>query len=79
MDEIPAALKVAVTVAFAVSATLHALVPLHPPDHPAKVDPDAAVAVSATEVPLGKVAVQVCPQLMPAGLLVTVPVPVPEV
>jgi hypothetical protein len=33
--------------------------------------------VRVTEVPLESVTLQVAPQLMPAGLLVTVPVPVP--
>ena len=53
-------------------------VPLHPPPlHPAKVDPAAAVAVKVTELPVGNGALHVLPQLMPAGLLVTVPVPPP--
>ena len=47
------------------------------PLHPAKVDPDAGVAVKATTAPLLKLAEQVVPQLMPAGELVTVPLPVP--
>ena len=48
--------------------------------HPAKVDPVCAAAVSVTTVPVEKVEVserQAAPQLIPAGLLVTVPVPVP--
>ena len=45
--------------------------------HPAKVEPDAGVAVKATTVPLLKFAEHVVPQLMPAGELVTVPLPVP--
>ena len=53
-------------------------VPLHPPPlQPAKIDPADAVAVSVTELPVGNEALQVFPQLMPAGLLVTVPVPPP--
>ena len=48
-------------------------VPLHPPN----VDPAAGVAVNVTEVPLGKVRLQVAPQSIPAGLLVTVPSPTP--
>jgi hypothetical protein len=47
------------------------------PDQPAKLDPEAGVAVRATAVPLLSVAEQLLPQLMPAGLLVTVPLPVP--
>jgi hypothetical protein len=57
---------------------VQALVPLHPPPlHPAKVEFAPAVAVSVTDVPELKFAWQVCPQLMPEGLLVTLPVPVP--
>ncbi len=51
--------------------------PLQPPLQPAKVDPPVAVAVSMTELPLVKFALQVPPQLIPAGALLTVPVPVP--
>ena len=47
------------------------------PLQPAKIDPAAAVAVRATALPLLKVAEQVLPQLIPAGELVTVPLPVP--
>ena len=56
---------------------MHVDVPLQAPDQPANVEPDAAVAVSLTDVPLANLALQVDPQLMPDGLLVTVPVPVP--
>src|SRR2546428_11284781 len=48
-----------------------------PPLQPVKVEPAAGVAVSVTAVPLVKLAEQVAPQLMPAGELVTVPLPVP--
>jgi hypothetical protein len=47
------------------------------PLQPAKVEPEAGVAVSVTVVPLLNAAEQVLPQLIPAGLLVTVPFPVP--
>ncbi len=47
------------------------------PDHPAKVEPEAGVALSVTVVPLLRVVEQVLPQLIPAGLLVIVPPPVP--
>ncbi len=71
-------MNVAVTVVVAVSVTAQESVPPQPPPlHPAKVEPVAGVAVSVTSVPLAKVAEQVVPQLMPAGLLVTVPLPVP--
>ena len=47
------------------------------PLQPAKVEPEAGVAVRVTTVPLLKFEEQVEPQLMPAGELVTVPLPVP--
>jgi hypothetical protein len=47
------------------------------PNQPANVDPEAAVAVNVTAVPLLRVVEQELPQLIPVGLLVTVPVPVP--
>jgi len=52
-------------------------VPEQAPDQPAKTEPEAAVAVKVTEVPVVKEALQVVPQLIPEGLLVTVPEPVP--
>ena len=67
----------AVTVAAAVIGTVQVPVPGHPvtPLQPVKVEPGAAVAVRVTEVL--KLAEQVKPQLIPAGALVTVPLPVP--
>ena len=64
-------LKVAVHVLLAsmVTAPLAQPVPLQP----AKVEPAEAVAIKVTRVPLLKVAEQVLPQLMPVGVLVTVP------
>lgn len=53
-------------------------VPEQAPDHPAKIELVPALAVSVMDVPTLKLALHVCPQLMPAGALVTVPVPVPE-
>jgi hypothetical protein len=50
-------------------------VPEHAPPQPAKVWPAPAVADSETVVPWLKLAEQVPPQLMPAGLEVTVPSP----
>src|SRR5438552_10027421 len=71
--------KVAVTVVAAESVTTHVPVPLQPPPlQPVKVEPAAGVAVSVTAVPLAKLAEQVAPQVIPAGELVTVPLPVPD-
>ena len=49
----------------------------HAPDQPVNVEPGAGLAMSVTLVPETKVALQVLPQSMPAGPLVTVPLPVP--
>ena len=58
--------------------TVHGPVPEHaPPDHPVKIDPTLGVEVNVTGVPWTYVSEQRGPQLMPAGELVTVPVPVP--
>jgi hypothetical protein len=71
-------LKVAVTVVLAVTVMTHVPVPEQPPPlHPAKTEPLAALGVRVTEVPLLKEAEHVLAQLIPAGLLVTVPAPVP--
>jgi hypothetical protein len=61
----------------AVIDTTQAPVPLHAPVQPANVEPAAAVAVSVTDVLLLKLAEHIVPQLMPAGELVTLPLPVP--
>ena len=73
----PAAVKVADTDWLLESVSWHED-PVHAPPKPANWKPVPAVAVSATEVPEGKLAVQVVGQLIPAGALVTVPVPVTE-
>jgi hypothetical protein len=70
-------LKFAITDVFCINVTLHTAVPLQAPDQPAKKEFAAGEAVSATWVPLEKLAVQAWPQLMPAGLLLTVPPPPP--
>ena len=77
-DTFVCALNVAVTEVLAAIVTPHVPVPVHPPDQPVKTDPDSAAAVSVIALPLKKVALHVWPQLMPAGLLVTVPPPGPE-
>jgi hypothetical protein len=47
------------------------------PVQPLKIDPAAGVAVKATTAPEENAALHVAPQLIPAGLLVTVPLPLP--
>jgi hypothetical protein len=56
--------------------TVHAAVPLHAPAQPAKLQPAAGAAIRLTFVPTAKFALQTLPQLMPAGELVTVPLPI---
>src|SRR5579864_6314695 len=73
----PPVLKVAVTDLAAVMVTEHVPVPVQAPLHPANVEPDAGEAVSVTAVPLLKFALHVLGQLIPVGLLVTFPLPVP--
>ena len=64
----------AVTLRTALIVTTHCAVPLQPPpDHPVKLDPAPAVAVRVTWVPCWKLAEQVAPQLIPEGLLETLP------
>jgi hypothetical protein len=72
------AVKVAVTVVAAFTVAIHVPVPEQPlPLQPVKVEPAAGVAVKVTAVPIVKGVEQVAPQEIPAGELVTVPVPVP--
>lgn len=75
-----AVLKVAVTaVAEVPTLTVQVPVPLQPPPlQPAKTEAtEFGVAVRTTDDPLSKLAVQVVPQLMPTGELVTLPLPAP--
>jgi len=70
---------VAVTDVLALRFTVHAPLPEHPPPlQPENTEPLAAAAVRVTLVPLEKLAEQVLPQLIPAGVLLTVPPPVPD-
>jgi hypothetical protein len=69
--------NVAVTDLALVIAILHAPVPEQDPAQPRKVDPAAGAAVRETEAPLRKLPEHVGPQLIPAGELVTVPLPLP--
>jgi hypothetical protein len=47
------------------------------PLQPEKIEPGFAVAMRVIEVPLAKFAEQFVVQLIPAGLLLTTPLPVP--
>jgi hypothetical protein len=70
--------NVAVTVVSASRATVHVLVPLHPPpDQPVNAELAEGAAVSVTLAPCANAAAHVAPQLMPAGAEVTVPLPEP--
>ena len=73
-----AVLKVAVTFLLASIVTIQLPVPEQAPDQPAKVEPEAGLAVKVTEVPEVYDSEQSEPQLMPAGLEVTVPEPKPD-
>jgi hypothetical protein len=68
----------AVTEALLVKFTVQGPVPLQAPLQPVKIEPAEGVAVNVMEVPLLNAALQAVPQLIPAGSLVTVPLPVPE-
>ena len=49
--------------------------PVHAPPKPEKLKPAAGVGVIVRVVPGAKLAIQVDGQLIPVGLLLTVPVP----
>jgi len=71
--------KLAVTVVAALSVTVQVPVPEQPPPlQPEKLEPAAGVAVRVIAVPLVYEAAHVVPHEMPAGALVTVPVPAPD-
>jgi hypothetical protein len=69
-------LKLALTDLAAFIVTLQVPVPEQAPPQPVKL-PVLALAVSVTTVPLLKLEEQVEPQLIPAGALVTLPLPLP--
>jgi hypothetical protein len=69
--------KLALTDLAALIVTVQAPVPEQLPLQPVNVAVDDGVAVSVTTVPLVNEAEHVVPHEIPAGLLVTVPVPVP--
>ena len=70
-------MNVAVTDCAALIGTKQVPVPEHAPLHPVNVDPAEGVAVRLTFWPCAKFPVQVAVQLMPLGVLTTVPLPVP--
>jgi hypothetical protein len=69
--------NVGVAVVLAPRVSLHVPVPVHGPDHPAKVVPGSAAGVKTTAVPAGKLAVHFPGQSMPAGVLITLPAVAP--
>ena len=71
--------KVAVTEAAADIVTSQVPVPGQlGTDQPVKIDPTLGDAVSRTVAPSAKGALQVAPQVIPTGVDVTVPVPLPS-
>jgi hypothetical protein len=71
--------KVAFMVISEVIGTVQLPVPEQPPpDQPSNIEPQLGLAVSLTDVPDANEALQVEPQLMPDGELLTVPEAVPE-
>src|SRR5689334_13723730 len=68
--------KVAVTLLAPFICTVQ-VVPEQSPEKPENEESEPPVACSATLVPLAKLCVQTAPQRIPAGVLVTVPSPVP--
>jgi hypothetical protein len=72
-------LNMAVTVTSVVILITHGSVAEHPPPlHPVKTDPGLAAAVRVMDWPSEYDSIQSNPQLIPAGLLVTVPDPKPD-
>jgi hypothetical protein len=70
--------NVAATDTAASIVTMHVPVPVQPPPlHPLNTESDAGAAVNVTIVCALYVAVQLAPHEIPAGLDVTVPLPVP--
>src|SRR5205085_8342188 len=65
--------KPADTLASAFIVRVQLPIPLHAPPHPARPQALLAIALNVTWVPDGKLALQVEPQLIPAGELTTLP------
>jgi hypothetical protein len=76
----PHQLNVTPTLRLAFSSTVHVGpdVESQSDDQLPNAEPLLGAAVSVTDVPVGKLALQVGPQLIPGGTLVTTPVPGPE-
>ena len=70
--------KVAVTDTVALIVTLQGPVPEQAPLQPAKVEPEAGEAVSVTVAPGSNTVEHTLGQSIPEGLVVTVPVPLPD-
>jgi hypothetical protein len=70
-------LKAALTSSAAFIVTLHEPIPLQAPLQPQNSDPEAGEAVSVRAAPVAKLSEHDVPQLMPAGLLITVPLALP--
>lgn len=70
--------KFAVTLVLDERVKLQAAVPLQLPVQPLNVNPASGVAFKLTVAPATKFKRQLVPQLMPEGVLVTVPLPVFE-
>ena len=69
----------ALTVRAAVALTLHLdFLPEHAPAQLAKPDPFEALALSVTDLPKANLCEHLCGQLIPAGVLVTLPEPFPD-
>jgi hypothetical protein len=69
--------NVAFTVFAALMVTTQLPVPVHAPDQPLNFEPELATAVRVTTVPTAYAWLHVAPHAIPAGLLVTCPLPVP--
>ena len=69
------AVKVAETVCGVFMTTTQEPIPVQPPDQPVNFEPAVPLAVRVTELSLAKSALQVGPQLIPDGSLVTRPSP----
>jgi len=72
-------LKAAVTCVLPVSLMVQGEVPVQAPLQPMKLEPEFAAAVKVTVLSALKAELHEWPQLIPPGLLVTVPAPLPDI